>query len=116
MAECGKSVGMVFGFEVEAANREPMPDGLSIVDAAAYQALANLYARYKAGFIDKDSAIKEKKKIQKSWKDGKVSDELNRYHVKLDRDTEAAKSAFLKNKTIENAERLIKIMDGIIRP
>lgn len=116
MAERGKGTGMVFEFEVMAANGAPMPDGLSAADTAAYQALAHLYARYRAGFIERASAAAEKRKILRAWESQKSSEKLTEYHVALTVATEGAKSAFLKNPTIENAEKLIRVLDGMERP
>ena len=116
MAERNKSTGMVFEFEVEAASGAPMPDGLSAADTAAYQALAHLYARYRLGHIERTSAASEKRKILRAWEAGKNSEKLTEYHVAVTVATEWAKSAFLKNKTIENAEKLIRVLDGMERP
>lgn len=107
---------MVYPYENQTANGAPMPDGLSTADTAAYQALAHLYARYRAGFIERSSAASEKRKILRAWEAGKSSEKLTEYHVAVTVAAEGAKSAFLKNKTIENAEKLIRVLDGMERP
>lgn len=107
---------MVYPYENQAANGSPMPDGLSAADTAAYQALAHLYARYRLGHIERSSAAVEKRKILRAWEAGKNSEKLTEYHVALTVATEGAKSAFLKNPTVENAEKLIRVLDGMERP
>lgn len=107
---------MDYPYEVEAANGAQMPDGLSTADTAAYQALSHLYARYRAGFIERSSAATEKRKILRAWESGKNSEKLTEYHVAVTVATEGAKNAFRKNPTIENAEKLIRVLDGMERP
>ena len=54
---------MVFPYETEAANGEPMPDGLSLVDQCAFYFLQTMYRGLRTGSKDRDQAIKEKGKM-----------------------------------------------------
>ena len=98
---------MVFPYETEAANGEPMPDGLSLVDQCALR----------TGSKDRDQAIKEKgqmtyqynkeKCIMESWR--KMGD----FWAETYRQVEAAQTAYRKNRTLANADRLIAALDGV---
>ena len=47
---------MVFPYETEAANGEPMPDGLSLVDQCAFYFLQTMYRGLRTGSKDRDQA------------------------------------------------------------
>lgn len=107
---------MIFPFETIAANGEPMPDGLDLPDQYAFQFLANMYARIRNGNLDREQAAKEKgamtykhsiaKNILKS------SSIMAKYWADLRRDIECIHTAYIKNPTKENADRLSAALDG----
>lgn len=88
---------MVFPYETEAANGEPMPDGLSLVDQCAFYFLQTMYRGLRTGSKDRDQAIKEKgqmtyqynkeKCIMESWR--KMGD----FWAETYRQVEAAQTA-----------------------
>ena len=47
---------MDFVWEKEAANQEPMPDGLPLAEQRAFQVVATLYARFYEKAISKEQA------------------------------------------------------------
>ena len=59
---------MVFPYETEAANGEPMPDGLSLVDQCAFYFLQTMYRGLRTGSKDRDQAIKEKGQMTYQYK------------------------------------------------
>lgn len=119
MGERGKGAGMVFEFEVSAARGDPIPDGLFQPDQLLYHALAILYARYRAGFITRDRAAQDKGKLLYEWERNKKrlesADRLARWHAELRKNIEGAHEEYRKNPTAENAEKLSKTLDGILR-
>ena len=108
---------MVFPYETEAANGEAMPDGLSLVDQCAFYFLQTMYRGLRTGSKDRDQAIKEKgqmtyqynkeKCIMESWR--KMGD----FWAETYRQVEAAQTAYRKNRTLANADRLIAALDGV---
>ena len=85
---------MVFPYETEAANGEPMPDGLSLVDQCAFYFLQTMYRGLR-------------KCIMESWR--KMGD----FWAETYRQVEAAQTAYRKNRTLANADRLIAALDGV---
>lgn len=87
-----------------------MPDGLPLVDQLAYEAMAHLYARYRAKQISRAQGTAEK---------GRILYELERNRRQLNVDTSLAKSAaemfvrvefaasrYAKQRTLEHADEL----------
>lgn len=96
-----------------AAMNHTMPEGLKIADAMAYQALAHLYERYRQEMISKNDAAKEKCLILKSWEVAKLDEQLSAHHYDVIKNTETACSEFRKNPTVENAEKIVNVIDGL---
>ena len=60
---------MDFIWEKEAANQEPMPDGLLLAEQKAFQVISALYARFYAKMITKEQAAMDKQKIKAALKE-----------------------------------------------
>ena len=94
----------------------PMPDGLNLTDQRFFQGISYLYARYRAGFIDREAGSREKGQIlyqrDKEMRQREMDGKLILHHVELNRAMEAAQNAYLKNRTLENADRLSAVLDG----
>lgn len=110
---------MVFLWEEKAMNGEPMPDGLSLFDQAAYTAVRNIYAAYHEGRLSREDGSSEKRKVKKKY-DQAVEDEKFRnkqaiYHIKVHKQAEQAVTAVRKDPSPENALRLVDVLDGIER-
>lgn len=107
---------MVYPFEKDAEQGNPMPDGLSLPDQLAYQFLVNLYDRLRRGVITRDQAAEEKGKM--TYQHSVSNNILNSYQIMgrywsgMRKALEAAQSAYLKNRTLENADRLSAALDG----
>ena len=75
---------------------EELPDGLSLPDQMAYTALRNTYRAYYDKTISRDAAAAEKQRIRLAWERAvsraAFDQRLTTYHVKVIRETEAAKT------------------------
>ena len=110
---------MIFPWERQAMNGEPMPDGLSLHGQEAYTSIRNIYAAYRDGRLSKDVGSAEKKMVKRKY-DQAVEDEKFRnkqaiYHIKVHKQAEQAITAVRKDPSPENALRLVDVLDGIER-
>lgn len=107
-----------FPWEQAAMNGEGMPDNLTPVEQCAYQALAYLYARFRLKTIDREAGHREKLLIKAALEqrrnDDAFAERLTSHHVKIIRDTEAALSAYFREPTIENADRMAEAFHGTL--
>lgn len=99
---------MQFCFEKEAMNGLPIPDGLKQWEQNAYIALRGLYQQYRAGVIDRETAIADKQMIVKA---AQGAESMEAFRSKLAQSTatlwkeiEAAGNAYGTNPTLENAD------------
>ena len=119
MGECGQSPGMVFEFERQAMNGDPVPHGLSQVDQLLYLQLRALYYQYRSGWITRDRGTEDKKRLLSEYRkrldSEKFRDDLTKWHVALRKRIEAAHAEYRKNPTPENAKKLSLAIDGISR-
>lgn len=110
---------MVFSWEEKAMNGEPMPDGLSLFDQAAYTAVRNIYAAYREGRLSKEAGSSEKKMVKRKYDQAKENEafrnKIDIYHIKLHKQIEKAVTAVRKDPSPENALRLVDVLDGIER-
>lgn len=96
---------------------EEMPDGLGLPDQMAYTSLRQIYYLYRSKVLSREQAAAEKRRLRREWEKAvslfAAEDKLCRYHSRLLRDTEAAKTACRKYPTPENAMRLCNVLDGL---
>ena len=104
--------GIVFPWEKDAMAGSEMPDGLSYPDQVLYLELRLLYRQYYQKFIDREAAVREKKKMIEQYKDLKFREKMGDHWVEIIRLTELATSEYRKNPCHENAMKLIKILEG----
>jgi len=111
--------GYAFPWEQKAMQGAEMPDGLSLYDQMAYISLRTLYHDYHEKRLDRKTASTEKRRIFGAWDKAKRTAEFERklafFSARVFKDSEAAKTAVLKNPSPENAIRLCKVMDGLER-
>ena len=109
-----------FPWEQQARRGEELPDGLGLADQGAYLAVRSLYADFRDKRLSRDQASAEKRKIRRAYEDAvsaeRFRDRLVDYHVRQIRAAEQAITAVRKGPTVENALRLVDILDGIERP
>lgn len=107
---------MVFPYEKEAANGDPIPDGLSLVDQCAFRFLRSMYRDIRTGVQTREQAIEEKGKMTYQYDKEKRSMEhwskMGSYWAEKYSRVEAAQSAYKKNRTLENADALCAALDG----
>lgn len=107
---------MELPYEREAMRGNLMPDGLRLHDQSAFQALRNLYERYKRGAITKEDASAEKRLIIAQRNREESSFEQSRknilLHAKLWKKIEAAGNRYGRERTIENADAFYQAVYG----
>lgn len=104
--------GTVLPWEKDAMAGLEMPDGLSYPDQILYLELRMLYHQYYQKIIDRDTATKEKKKLLDEYRINQFREEMGKQWVEVIRLTDLARCDYKKNRTIENADRLIEIIEG----
>lgn len=115
MVSESKSGSVGFPYERQAMNGEEMPDGLEYPDQIAFLCFRMLYAQLKQGIIDRDTAIREKKKLLKEYAQYKFVDQMGKQWVQIIKDTEIASSEYLKNRNLENADKLLQAIYRVDR-
>lgn len=93
-------------------NGDPMPDGLNSPEQTMYLQLRMLYHQYRNGFVSREQAKEEKRLLCIEFEKNQHKEKVYRYWVEQTKRTEAAKVAYLKDKTIENADKLVRVLDG----
>ena len=104
--------GIVLPYEKDAMAGLEMPDGLSYPDQILYMELRMLYHQYYQKVIDRETATKEKKKLLDEYRVNQFREEMGNHWVEIIRLTDLARCDYKKNRTLENADRLIEIMEG----
>lgn len=108
----------LWAWEEVAQRGGTMPEGLHLEDQLAFQAMRHLYSSFRHKAVTKEQAGREKRAIYSQWRSEKekrvFSDRLTAHHVKMWKYTEQYRSAYLKNRCLENADLLEKAIDGII--
>lgn len=104
--------GIVLPWEKDAMAGLEMPDGLSYPDQILYLSLRMLYAQYFKKLIDRETATKEKKKLIDEYKCYQYREEMGNHWVEVIRLTDLARCDYKKNRTLENADRLVEIIEG----
>jgi hypothetical protein len=89
-----------------------MPDGLEYPDQILFLELRLLYDSYKRQLIDRDSATREKVELLRVYEAHKIVDECGKEWVEQIKRTELARAAYRKEKTIENADKLLACIEG----
>lgn len=109
---------MVFPYEKQAMNREPIPDGLDWLDQKMYLSLRNLYADVQNGTISRETGILDKKKLAVSYQKERENESFNqkwaRHTTQLWKGIESAQNRYRKSRTIENADRLSNAIAGFL--
>ena len=91
---------------------DEMPGGLDHPDKLTYLCFRMLYAQLRMGIIDRETAIREKRKIMHEYEHYKFTEQIGKQWVQNIRQTEMARSAYRKDRTLENADLLLIAIDG----
>lgn len=106
---------MVFKFEHLAKNGAEMPDGLNGAEKTLYLQLRMLYHQLKEGVISRETAAKDKRKLERQFElDSAICDNLRRRNEQFLL-TDEARCRYRKNRTLENADLFLNIFDGLVR-
>lgn len=98
---------MVFDFEKQAMNGEPLPKGLDLADSLLYLGLKRTYADYKSGIISRKEGSEIKETLVYNHTKAKSELEfLSRRALELSERIQSAKQNYEKNRTLENADAL----------
>lgn len=103
---------IVFPYESQAKDGDELPPGLEYPDQVLYLCFRMLYAQLRMGIINRDTAIREKKKLLKEYEAYLYVDQMGKQWVEIIKGTEVARSEYRKNRTLENADRLLFAIDG----
>lgn len=110
---------MDFVWEKEAANQEPMPDGLPLAEQRAFQVVATLYARFYEKAISKEQAAQDKQKAKAELMQeigiDNFRDNTAYEREKILRLSEQARIKARKEPTQENCLVLVDTVDGILK-
>lgn len=108
----GPGASPVIPYEKAAMHREEMPEGLSYPDQLLFLGLRQLYAQLKAGIIDRPMGVVEKKKLLETYRVYKFQWEMGDEWVRQIKKTELARAAYRRERSLENADRLLAAIEG----
>ena len=103
---------MELPYEKIAMSGGEMPKGLEYPDQILFLELRLLYDSYKRKFIERGTATREKVELLRTYEAHKVVFRLCEELVDQIRRTELARAEYRKNKTIENADKLLACVEG----
>ena len=99
-------------YERAAMAGEEMPKGLEYPDQILYLELRLLYDSYKRGLVDREAATAEKIELLRTYEAHKIVDKMGKEWVEQIRRTDSARAEYRKNRTLENADKLLLCVDG----
>ena len=102
-------------YEKIAMSGGEMPEGLEYPDQILFLELRLLYDSYKRKLIDRDTATREKVELLRTYEAHKIVDKMGKEWVDQIKRTELARAAYRKEKTIENADKLVSFLEGAKR-
>lgn len=89
-----------------------MPKGLEYPDQILFLELRLLYDSYKRQLVDRETATREKLELIRTYEAHKIVEKMGKEWVEQIKRTELARSAYRKDKTIENADKLLACAEG----
>ena len=89
-----------------------MPKGLEYPDQILFLELRLLYDSYKRKMIDREKATQEKVELLRTYEAHKIVDKMGKEWVDQIKRTELARAAYRKEKTLENADKLLACVEG----
>lgn len=113
MVSESKENSLAFPYERQAMNGEEMPAGMDYPDQVTYLCFRMLYAQLRMGIIDRDAAVREKRKIMREYEGYKSVDKMGQEWVQIIKETEIARADYRKHRCLENADKLIEAIEGV---
>lgn len=89
-----------------------MPTGMEYPDQILFLELRILYDSYRKGVIDRNTATREKAELLRSYEAHKIVDRMGKEWVDQIKRTELARANYRRDKTIENADKLLACVEG----
>ena len=108
-----ESTGITLPYEQAAMRGDPLPSGLDYPDQVMYMELRLLYDSAKRKIITYDTGVLEKKKLLDEYRCFKFNWENGTRWTQILKNTENAISEYRKNRTLENADTLLRILEGM---
>lgn len=99
-------------YEKIAMSGGEMPSGLEYPDQILFLELRLLYDSYKRNIVTRDTATQEKAELLRTYEAHKIVDRMGKEWVDQIKRTELARAAYRKDKTIENADKLVVCVEG----
>lgn len=99
-------------YEKIAMSGGEMPKSLEYPDQILFLELRLLYDSYKRKMIDRDTATREKVELLRIYEAHKIVDNMGKEWVDQIKRTELVRAEYRKNKTIENADKLLDCVEG----
>ena len=99
-------------YEKIAMSGGEMPKGMEYPDQILFLELRLLYKSYRQQLIDRETATREKVELLRVYEAHKIVDNIGKEWIDQIRRTELARAAYRKNKTIENADKLLLCVEG----
>lgn len=116
MENGGEGTGVVFEFERAAMRGGEMPDGLTRKEQDLFLALRELYHQCHVGVITREIGVADKKKMVQSFEREEKTEtfhaELAKHCAELWKNVECAASDYRKERTLENADRIMAAIYG----
>ena len=112
MVSESKTTAIAFPYERQAMNGEEIPDGLGYPEQILYLSLRLLYKSLHEKVVDRETAIREKKKLMDEYRVYKFREEMGEEWVRVIKATDLARAAYQKDRTLENADKLICVLRG----
>ena len=113
MVSESKSTGVVLPWEQAAIKGQEIPKGLDYPDQILFILLRDLYARFRDGKVDKETATAQKQSFLDDYRVYAFHWESGQRWVEIIRKTDLARAEYRKNRTLENADKLVSAIDGI---
>lgn len=89
-----------------------IPKGLEYPDQILFLELRLLYDSYHRKLIDRETATREKVELLRTYEAHKIVDNMGKEWVDQIKRTELARAEYRKDKTIENADKLLACVEG----
>lgn len=99
-------------YEKVAMSGGEMPTGLEYPDQILFLELRLLYDSYKRKMIDREAATREKVELLRTYEGHKAVESMGKLWVEQIKKTELFRADYRKNRTLENADRLLKSIEG----
>ena len=106
------NMGLPIELERDAMNGKEMPNGLGYPEQILYLEMRMLYDQYRKKIVSREMAAEEKKRMLDEYQSYKRREEMGNEWVEVIKETELARAAFRKERTLENADKLVEIIEG----